>query len=140
MAVSFANEVNPVESIKTALSSSTPEPTTAARKPEAKKSEGRGIGRMEVTDAQLEMALKDKRYLQRQLKCTLGEAPCDPVGRRLKSKRSWTFESFDLNFKRILMTSFIFFSFGSTCRERCLSTVHSDRDETNSKSSSSHAT
>ncbi|XP_012257736.1 ejaculatory bulb-specific protein 3-like [Athalia rosae] len=38
-----------------------------------------------VSDDQLEVALSDKRYLMRQLKCALGEATCDPVGRRLKS-------------------------------------------------------
>nr|QHN69077.1 chemosensory protein 5 [Sirex noctilio]QHN69084.1 chemosensory protein 5 [Sirex nitobei] len=38
-----------------------------------------------VTDDQLDVALSDERYLRRQLKCALGEAPCDPVGRRLKS-------------------------------------------------------
>lgn len=38
-----------------------------------------------VSDASLDNALSDKRYLMRQLKCALGEAPCDPVGRRLKS-------------------------------------------------------
>lgn len=42
--------------------------------------------RPKVSDDQLEGALSDKRYLLRQLKCALGEAPCDPVGRRLKSK------------------------------------------------------
>ncbi|CAG9859425.1 unnamed protein product [Phyllotreta striolata] len=38
-----------------------------------------------VSDEALEATLKDKRYLMRQLKCALGEGPCDPVGRRLKS-------------------------------------------------------
>ncbi|XP_015603660.1 ejaculatory bulb-specific protein 3 [Cephus cinctus] len=38
-----------------------------------------------VSDEQLNVALSDERYLRRQLKCALGEAPCDPVGRRLKS-------------------------------------------------------
>uniref|UniRef100_A0A336KGV0 CSON008937 protein n=1 Tax=Culicoides sonorensis TaxID=179676 RepID=A0A336KGV0_CULSO len=38
-----------------------------------------------VSDEQLDKALQDKRYLQRQLKCALGEVPCDPVGKRLKS-------------------------------------------------------
>lgn len=42
-------------------------------------------GRSRVSDEQLNIALSDKRYLNRQLKCALGEAPCDPVGRRLKS-------------------------------------------------------
>ncbi|XP_014484344.1 PREDICTED: ejaculatory bulb-specific protein 3-like [Dinoponera quadriceps] len=42
-------------------------------------------GRSRISDEQLNMALSDKRYLTRQLKCALGEAPCDPVGRRLKS-------------------------------------------------------
>ncbi|CAH1183818.1 unnamed protein product [Phaedon cochleariae] len=41
--------------------------------------------RVSVSDDALENTLKDKRYLMRQLKCALGEAPCDPVGRRLKS-------------------------------------------------------
>ncbi|XP_017778633.1 PREDICTED: putative odorant-binding protein A10 [Nicrophorus vespilloides] len=41
--------------------------------------------RPEISEDALEMALSDKRYLMRQLKCALGEAPCDPVGRRLKS-------------------------------------------------------
>lgn len=48
-------------------------------------SEGQQSGRSRVSDEQLNMALSDKRYLNRQLKCALGEAPCDPVGRRLKS-------------------------------------------------------
>ncbi|KYM97502.1 Putative odorant-binding protein A10 [Cyphomyrmex costatus] len=47
--------------------------------------EGQQSGRSRVSDEQLNMALSDKRYLNRQLKCALGEAPCDPVGRRLKS-------------------------------------------------------
>lgn len=42
-------------------------------------------GRSRVSDEQLNTALSDQRYLRRQLKCALGEAPCDPVGRRLKS-------------------------------------------------------
>ncbi|XP_032667077.1 allergen Tha p 1-like [Odontomachus brunneus] len=50
----------------------------------AEPSEGQA-GRSRVSDEQLNMALSDKRYLTRQLKCALGEAPCDPVGRRLKS-------------------------------------------------------
>ncbi|VEN44359.1 unnamed protein product [Callosobruchus maculatus] len=41
--------------------------------------------RPSISDEALESTLKDKRYMQRQLKCALGEAPCDPVGRRLKS-------------------------------------------------------
>ena len=39
-----------------------------------------------VSDTALEDALQDKRFIQRQLKCALGEAPCDPIGKRLKSK------------------------------------------------------
>nr|AYN07335.1 chemosensory protein 7 [Yemma signatus] len=38
-----------------------------------------------VSDEALEAALKDRRYLTRQLKCALGEGPCDPIGRRLKT-------------------------------------------------------
>ncbi|PNF33872.1 hypothetical protein B7P43_G06733 [Cryptotermes secundus] len=41
--------------------------------------------RPKISDEALERALNDKRYLQRQLKCALGEASCDPVGRRLKT-------------------------------------------------------
>lgn len=41
-----------------------------------------------VSDTTLEDALNDKRFIQRQLKCALGEAPCDPIGKRLKSKWS----------------------------------------------------
>ncbi|XP_058450730.1 putative odorant-binding protein A10 [Malaya genurostris] len=39
----------------------------------------------QVSDEALDKALSDKRYLMRQLKCALGEVPCDPVGKRLKS-------------------------------------------------------
>ncbi|KAJ2949540.1 hypothetical protein O0L34_g15460 [Tuta absoluta] len=38
-----------------------------------------------VSDSALDEALQDKRFIQRQLKCALGEAPCDPVGKRLKT-------------------------------------------------------
>lgn len=41
-----------------------------------------------VSDTTIEDALNDKRFIQRQLKCALGEAPCDPIGKRLKSKFS----------------------------------------------------
>ncbi|KAG8269381.1 hypothetical protein J6590_004676 [Homalodisca vitripennis] len=44
--------------------------------------------RQQISDDTLEMALKDKRYFERQLKCALGEGACDPVGRRLKSEFS----------------------------------------------------
>lgn len=52
---------------------------------ESDNSEEQQSGRSRVSDEQLNIALSDKRYLTRQLKCALGEAPCDPVGRRLKS-------------------------------------------------------
>ena len=39
-----------------------------------------------ISDDQINIALNDERYLKRQLKCALGEAPCDLVGRRIKSK------------------------------------------------------
>lgn len=45
-----------------------------------------GNTRPPVSDEVIDKALQDKRYLMRQLKCAIGEAPCDPVGRRLKSK------------------------------------------------------
>lgn len=41
--------------------------------------------RAPVSDTALDDALNDKRFIQRQLKCALGEAPCDPIGKRLKS-------------------------------------------------------
>ncbi|CAH2049290.1 unnamed protein product, partial [Iphiclides podalirius] len=41
--------------------------------------------RPQVSDTALEEALNDKRFIQRQLKCALGEAPCDPIGKRLKT-------------------------------------------------------
>ncbi|CAH1373931.1 ejaculatory bulb-specific protein 3-like isoform X1 [Tenebrio molitor] len=41
--------------------------------------------RTPIADEAIDATLNDKRYLLRQLKCALGEAPCDPVGRRLKS-------------------------------------------------------
>ncbi|KAK6633445.1 hypothetical protein RUM44_004052 [Polyplax serrata] len=87
VAVCLASEQKSTE-ISAAPTKAPPAKSSAqgsTRKPELKKSEGRGSSRLEVSDAQLEMALKDKRYLQRQLKCTLGEAPCDPVGRRLRT-------------------------------------------------------
>lgn len=39
-----------------------------------------------ISEEALQAVLNDQRYLMRQLKCALGEANCDPVGRRLKSK------------------------------------------------------
>ena len=51
----------------------------------AESTEEAQAGRSRVSDEQLNTALSDQRYLRRQLKCALGEAPCDPVGRRLKS-------------------------------------------------------
>nr|AQN78399.1 chemosensory protein 5 [Meteorus pulchricornis] len=48
-------------------------------------STGRGISQFHISDEQINMALNDRRYLRRQIQCVLGEAPCDPVGRRLKS-------------------------------------------------------
>ncbi|CAD7082600.1 unnamed protein product [Hermetia illucens] len=47
--------------------------------------QNKGSSSTGVSDSQLEEALSDKRYLMRQLKCAIGEAPCDPVGKRLKS-------------------------------------------------------
>ncbi|GJQ69036.1 hypothetical protein Trydic_g6207 [Trypoxylus dichotomus] len=41
--------------------------------------------RPQVSEESIDKALKDTRYLMRQLKCAIGEAPCDQVGRRLKS-------------------------------------------------------
>lgn len=38
-----------------------------------------------VSDDVIENTLNDKRYVNRLLKCALGEVACDPVGRRLKS-------------------------------------------------------
>nr|ARO70306.1 Chemosensory protein 2 [Dendrolimus punctatus] len=41
--------------------------------------------RPQVSDTALDDALSDKRFIQRQLKCALGEGPCDPIGKRLKT-------------------------------------------------------
>ncbi|XP_041980794.1 ejaculatory bulb-specific protein 3-like [Aricia agestis] len=41
--------------------------------------------RPEVSDGALDEALNDKRFILRQLKCALGEGPCDPIGKRLKT-------------------------------------------------------
>ncbi|KOB71581.1 Chemosensory protein, partial [Operophtera brumata] len=38
-----------------------------------------------MTDVQLEQTLADKSTMQRHLRCALGEGPCDPVGRRLRT-------------------------------------------------------
>lgn len=43
-----------------------------------------------VSDTALDDALNDKRFIQRQLKCALGEVPCDPIGKRLKSKADYS--------------------------------------------------
>lgn len=40
----------------------------------------------EMTDAQLDQILADKNIMQRHLRCALSQGPCDPVGRRLRSK------------------------------------------------------
>uniref|UniRef100_A0A023EFV3 Protein serine/threonine kinase n=1 Tax=Aedes albopictus TaxID=7160 RepID=A0A023EFV3_AEDAL len=65
---------------------------TAAATPEAtgsssssSSSSGSSPNKSQVSDEALDKALNDKRYLMRQLKCALGEVPCDPVGKRLKS-------------------------------------------------------
>lgn len=44
------------------------------------------VDKPDISDDALDMALQDKRYFTRQLKCALGEGACDPVGRRLKSE------------------------------------------------------
>ncbi|XP_030753623.1 ejaculatory bulb-specific protein 3-like [Sitophilus oryzae] len=49
------------------------------------KSEKESTTRQSIADETIETTLNDKRYLQRQLKCALGESACDPVGRRIKS-------------------------------------------------------
>lgn len=59
-------------------------PTTATTQTTASSS-STTTGKSQVSDEALEKALSDKRYLMRQLKCALGEVPCDPVGKRLKS-------------------------------------------------------
>ncbi|KAF4533375.1 hypothetical protein B566_EDAN002773 [Ephemera danica] len=43
------------------------------------------LGTATVSDAQLLSAIQDSRYMRNQIKCTLGEGPCDPVGRKLKA-------------------------------------------------------
>ncbi|KAK9752116.1 Insect pheromone-binding family, A10/OS-D [Popillia japonica] len=51
--------------------------------------------RPQVPEEAIDRALKDTRYLMRQLKCAVGEAPCDQVGRRLKKLRSTTSVGFE---------------------------------------------
>lgn len=41
--------------------------------------------RQQISDSALETALGDKRFIQRQLQCALGEGPCDVIGKRLKT-------------------------------------------------------
>ncbi|XP_050441408.1 ejaculatory bulb-specific protein 3-like [Adelges cooleyi] len=38
----------------------------------------------QVPNDVLESALKDRRFVERQLKCATGTGPCDPIGRKLK--------------------------------------------------------
>lgn len=52
----------------------------------AEEAEPAGLAPTSLSDQTLQAAIKDKRYLLRQIKCTLGEAPCDPVGRKLKGQ------------------------------------------------------
>ncbi|XP_026463300.1 putative odorant-binding protein A10 [Ctenocephalides felis] len=67
-------------------SSATTTVTTSTQKTLPSVSSARAAAtRAPISDEMLDHALNDKRYLMRQLKCALGEAPCDPVGRRLKS-------------------------------------------------------
>ncbi|KAF7989850.1 hypothetical protein HCN44_008524 [Aphidius gifuensis] len=46
-------------------------------------SESRGFS-SGVSSGQIEAALKNDRYLKRQLQCALGTQPCDAVGKKLK--------------------------------------------------------
>lgn len=39
-----------------------------------------------ISEEELDMALKDNRYIKKQLTCALHNIKCDSVGRRLKSK------------------------------------------------------
>ncbi|XP_055544748.1 putative odorant-binding protein A10 isoform X2 [Wyeomyia smithii] len=64
--------------VQTALAASATTAAAAAAAPATTQ-------KSQVSDEALEKALSDKRYLMRQLKCALGEVPCDPVGKRLKS-------------------------------------------------------
>lgn len=65
-----------------AVSTSSTSSTTSSKSTAAATGPG---NKSQVSDEALEKALSDKRYLMRQLKCALGEVPCDPVGKRLKS-------------------------------------------------------
>ncbi|XP_062533291.1 uncharacterized protein LOC134202272, partial [Armigeres subalbatus] len=62
----------------------TPTTQSAATTAASSSSSSTTTGKSQVSDEALEKALSDKRYLMRQLKCALGEVPCDPVGKRLK--------------------------------------------------------
>lgn len=80
-------ELVPMTSTESTTATSTTVKAATATTIVAKKmATGNATTRPAISDDALEKALTDKRYLQRQLKCALGEAPCDPVGKRLKSE------------------------------------------------------
>lgn len=66
--------------------SSTSSGTSTTGTPKAAGRAGPTPAKSTISDANLDAALSDSRYLSRQIKCALGEAPCDPVGKRLKSE------------------------------------------------------
>uniref|UniRef100_A0A023EH22 Protein serine/threonine kinase n=1 Tax=Aedes albopictus TaxID=7160 RepID=A0A023EH22_AEDAL len=69
---------------QTPTTTATPE-ATGSSSSSSSSSSGSSPNKSQVSDEALDKALNDKRYLMRQLKCALGEVPCDPVGKRLKS-------------------------------------------------------
>lgn len=82
----FGLMIASVELMPTDVSLSSTEITPTKVTEVAKRTGKNSTPRPLISDEALEKALSDKRYLQRQLKCALGEAACDPVGKRLKSE------------------------------------------------------
>lgn len=70
---------------QTPTTAATPEATGSSSSSSSGSSSISTPNKSQVSDEALDKALNDKRYLMRQLKCALGEVPCDPVGKRLKS-------------------------------------------------------
>lgn len=72
-------------------------------------SESRGFS-LDVSTSQIETALKNDRYLKRQLQCALGTHPCDAVGKKIKGKFIYSFKYIFFIFSFLSLSEFYFFS------------------------------
>lgn len=52
---------------------------------------GQAQGQIPTSNAAVEAAIRNPRYMRRQINCLLDESPCDNVGRTMK--RKFTFEN-----------------------------------------------